>query len=81
MVDLNDLCISEGKAVWVLYADIVCLNDDGNVFDASLLALVSALKNGQRSSSLSHTLQIGLPHPSPSLLFLIFLSESASRAV
>ncbi|KAL4216054.1 hypothetical protein CU097_007492 [Rhizopus azygosporus] len=42
---LEKLCIEEGKAVWVLYADIVCLNYDGNVLDASLLALSIALRN------------------------------------
>ncbi|KAG1052157.1 hypothetical protein G6F43_005686 [Rhizopus delemar] len=42
---LESLCIEEGKAVWVLYADIVCLNYDGNVLDASLLALATALKD------------------------------------
>jgi exosome complex component RRP43 len=35
------------QAAWVLYADIVCLNYDGNVFDAALLALVSALKSSE----------------------------------
>ncbi|KAI9468689.1 ribosomal protein S5 domain 2-type protein, partial [Zychaea mexicana] len=40
---LESLCIEEGKAVWVLYADIVCLNYDGNILDASLLALTAAL--------------------------------------
>ncbi|KAI9481036.1 MAG: exosome complex component RRP43-like protein [Benjaminiella poitrasii] len=42
---LESLCIEEGKAVWVLYADIVCLNYDGNILDASLLALTAALKD------------------------------------
>ncbi|KAI9258268.1 ribosomal protein S5 domain 2-type protein [Sporodiniella umbellata] len=42
---LESLCIAEGKAVWVLYADIVCLNYDGNVLDAGLLALTTALEN------------------------------------
>ncbi|KAG2226974.1 hypothetical protein INT45_006381 [Circinella minor] len=40
---LESLCIEQGKAVWVLYADIVCLNYDGNILDASLLALTAAL--------------------------------------
>jgi exosome complex component RRP43 len=39
---------SEGKTVWYLYLDIYCLDYDGNVFDASLIALISALKNGMR---------------------------------
>ncbi|KAI9028955.1 exosome complex component RRP43-like protein [Phycomyces nitens] len=45
VVPLESLCIESGKAVWTLYADIVCLNYDGNIIDASLLALVTALKN------------------------------------
>ncbi|KAJ1339377.1 hypothetical protein BSLG_006002 [Batrachochytrium salamandrivorans] len=34
-----------GKVVWVLYADIVCLNYAGNIFDASVDALMAALCN------------------------------------
>ncbi|KAF7732331.1 Exosome complex component RRP43 [Apophysomyces ossiformis] len=45
ILPLEKLCIESGKAVWVLYADIVCLNYDGNIMDASLLALVTALKD------------------------------------
>ncbi|KAI9007753.1 ribosomal protein S5 domain 2-type protein [Hyaloraphidium curvatum] len=45
MLPLETLCLEEGKACWVLYADIVCLNYAGNVFDAAVLALVSALRN------------------------------------
>ncbi|KAI0092112.1 ribosomal protein S5 domain 2-type protein [Irpex rosettiformis] len=41
----EQLCIYRGKAVWVLYVDATCINYDGNVFDATLLAMVSALKN------------------------------------
>ncbi|KAI9225028.1 ribosomal protein S5 domain 2-type protein [Blastocladiella britannica] len=45
IVDTEALCIEEGQAVWVLYADIVCLSYDGNVLDAALLALAAALKS------------------------------------
>ncbi|CAO3677283.1 unnamed protein product [Umbelopsis ramanniana] len=45
ILDLSELCIEEGKAVWTLYADIVCINYDGNILDASLLALICALKD------------------------------------
>ncbi|KAK4520563.1 uncharacterized protein ATC70_006440 [Mucor velutinosus] len=55
---LEDLCIEEGKAVWVLYADMVCLNYDGNILDASLLALTTALKD----------LKLPKAHVSPSLV-------------
>jgi exosome complex component RRP43 len=38
-LDLDALVIEKGKAVWVLYMDVVCLNYDGNLLDASLLAI------------------------------------------
>jgi exosome complex component RRP43 len=46
ILDLEQLCIEPNKAVWVLYADIVCLNYDGSVLDAALVALMAALMNG-----------------------------------
>ncbi|CAG8443540.1 4119_t:CDS:2 [Diversispora eburnea] len=45
VLNLNTLCIHEGAAVWVLYADIVCVNYDGNVFDACVIGLITALSN------------------------------------
>jgi len=47
VIDLETLCIEEKKAVWVLFADIVCVNYDGNVFDACVIALITALMNGK----------------------------------
>jgi len=44
-VNLEDLCIVEGKLSWVLYADIMCLSYDGNITDACLIAAVAALQN------------------------------------
>eukprot|EP00026_Physarum_polycephalum_P015344 Phypoly_transcript_15998.p1 GENE.Phypoly_transcript_15998~~Phypoly_transcript_15998.p1 ORF type:complete len:280 (+),score=45.09 Phypoly_transcript_15998:49-888(+) len=37
----------EGKTVWYLFLDIYCLDYDGNVFDAALIALIAALQNVQ----------------------------------
>ncbi|XP_047500481.1 exosome complex component RRP43-like [Penaeus chinensis] len=45
MLDLTELCIVNNKYVWCLYCDIVCLNYDGNLTDAALVALVAALQN------------------------------------
>jgi len=45
VLPLSSLCIHEGKAVWVLYVDATCINYDGNAFDATLIAMVAALKN------------------------------------
>ncbi|EGC36893.1 hypothetical protein DICPUDRAFT_31155 [Dictyostelium purpureum] len=35
----------EGKALWYLYVDIYCLDYDGNIYDAAVLSILSALKN------------------------------------
>ena len=53
MVPLESLCVEPGKAAWVLYVDATCINYDGNAFDATLLAMVAALKNSEsfRASS------------------------------
>ncbi|KAI9346002.1 ribosomal protein S5 domain 2-type protein [Zopfochytrium polystomum] len=45
LVDLEALCISPGEAVWVIYADIVFLNYEGNAVDVAMTALVSALNS------------------------------------
>lgn len=45
-IELKDLCIAKDKLAWCLYADLICLDYDGSLLDACLLALVAALKNG-----------------------------------
>jgi exosome complex component RRP43 len=45
IISPSSLCIHPGKVVWVLYVDAVCINYDGNAFDATLIAMVAALKN------------------------------------
>ncbi|KAG0006878.1 Exosome complex component RRP43 [Modicella reniformis] len=45
VLDLKDLCIEEGKAVWSLWVDVVCVSYDGNIYDASLTAVMAALAN------------------------------------
>ena len=44
----SSLCIEPAKAVWVLFIDAICINYDGNVLDATLLAMIAALKNSER---------------------------------
>jgi len=44
-VDLSQLCIAKGKLAWVLYCDLVCLDDDGAVLDVAVIALMAALKS------------------------------------
>lgn len=43
-IDWKKLCIKKGEKVWCISVDIYCINDDGNVIDASSLASVAALK-------------------------------------
>jgi len=43
VVDCSKLCVSAGKLAWILYCDVVCLNLDGNLFDACLLSVMAAL--------------------------------------
>ncbi|KIM43376.1 hypothetical protein M413DRAFT_444203 [Hebeloma cylindrosporum] len=45
LLPLSSLCIHPGKSAWVLYVDATCINYDGNAFDATLLAMVAALRN------------------------------------
>ncbi len=45
MLNLDELCIKEGDAVWVVYVDCLCIDYSGNVLDAALLAVVAALGN------------------------------------
>ncbi|KZX12679.1 exosome complex protein Rrp42 [Methanobrevibacter filiformis] len=45
MVDLKNLCILEGKKVWLLFVDLHIIDYDGNLFDAATLAVVAALLN------------------------------------
>jgi len=45
MVDVDKLCIKEGEEVWMCFVDIYALDYDGNLFDATSLAAVAALKS------------------------------------
>lgn len=43
-LDARSLTIERGHAAWCLYVDLVCIAYDGNVLDAALLALMTALR-------------------------------------
>lgn len=47
MLPTKRLLIQRGKAAWALYIDVVCINYDGNPFDAIVLAVMAALKHGK----------------------------------
>ncbi|CAN4109234.1 unnamed protein product [Withania somnifera] len=42
MIDLKELCLVGGKAAWMAYLDIHCLDADAALFDAALLSAVAA---------------------------------------
>jgi exosome complex component RRP43 len=42
---LDKLIIVPGKVAWVLYLDLVCISDDGNLFDACITAVTESLKD------------------------------------
>lgn len=44
-LDFKKLCIKEGEKIWMVIVDIVTINDAGNLYDASALAAIAALKN------------------------------------
>jgi len=44
MIDVEKLCIKTGEEVWMCFIDIYALNYDGNLFDATSLAAVAALR-------------------------------------
>lgn len=44
-IDLKQLCIAKEKLVWTLYCDITCVDYDGSVLDASVVALCAALRS------------------------------------
>ena len=45
LVDLDKLCIEEGKHVWMLFIDLHIIDNCGNLFDACELAVMAALKS------------------------------------
>ena len=44
-LDFRKLCIEDGKKIWMVVIDICPINDAGNLFDASSLAALAALKD------------------------------------
>ncbi|GLJ49824.1 hypothetical protein SUGI_1058450 [Cryptomeria japonica] len=45
VIDVKELLISHGKAAWMAYLDIYCLDADGSLFDCALLSAIGALAN------------------------------------
>ncbi|MGM5488892.1 MAG: exosome complex protein Rrp42 [Nanobdellota archaeon] len=47
VIDTKKLCIEKGEKVWMVFIDICSINDDGNLRDASALAVIAALQNAR----------------------------------
>jgi len=46
-IDVKKLCIKEGEKAWTVMVDICTINDSGNLFDASALAAVAAIRDAR----------------------------------
>lgn len=46
-LDMKKLCIEPGEKAWFVIIDIVTINDNGNLFDTSGLAVLAALKSAR----------------------------------
>lgn len=46
-IDTKKLCLVVGEKVWIVQVDICIINDSGNLFDASSLAVLAALMNAR----------------------------------
>ncbi len=46
-LDFKKLCITKGEKIWMVVIDICPINDAGNLFDASSLAAIAALKDAK----------------------------------
>jgi exosome complex component RRP42 len=44
-IDVKKLCIKKGEKVWAVSVDIITINDDDNLLDASALATILAVKH------------------------------------
>ncbi|AEG17502.1 exosome complex protein Rrp42 [Methanobacterium paludis] len=47
VVDLEKLCIIEGKKVWMIFVDLHILDYEGNLMDTAVLGTVAALMNAK----------------------------------
>ncbi|KAF3442692.1 hypothetical protein FNV43_RR16609 [Rhamnella rubrinervis] len=47
MINMKELSLISGKAAWMAYLDIYCLDADGALFDAALLSAVAAFSHLQ----------------------------------
>ncbi|KAL7169005.1 hypothetical protein ACSBR2_034097 [Camellia fascicularis] len=55
MINFRELSLVSGKAAWMAYLDICCLDADGALFDATLLAAVVAVSHSILASTRSFT--------------------------
>lgn len=45
VIDTKKLCLKKGELVWMVFIDIYPINDAGNLFDASAIAAIAALRD------------------------------------
>ncbi|CAI8052779.1 Exosome complex component RRP43 [Geodia barretti] len=84
-VDVKDLIVGQDNLCWVLYLDVVCLCDNGNVRDAVFFAATAALRNtslptvdvssGSPEVSYQQRHPLSLPHLPLAISYSLFESH------
>lgn len=54
----QDLCIDKADAHWLVDVEVICLNYDGSLLDAALMAILSALKSLTLSSEMHDDIKL-----------------------
>nr|CCA14404.1 exosome complex exonuclease RRP43 putative [Albugo laibachii Nc14] len=62
MIDLTQLSIEKGKSAWNVMIDVYCIDYDGNIFEVSLMSIMTALQKlrlpATRVSEVDHKVEI-----------------------
>ncbi|KAH9808807.1 ribosomal protein S5 domain 2-type protein [Melampsora americana] len=48
MISLSSLVIQPERLVWTIYLDLICLSNDGNILDASIISINQALQTARQ---------------------------------
>ena len=65
IIEMSDLCIEEGEAVWGVFVDMEVLDYDGNLFDACSIAALAAVMNAQLPATCPKTGREVYDEPKP----------------
>ncbi|RVW16469.1 Exosome complex component RRP43 [Vitis vinifera] len=81
MINLKELSLVSGKAAWMAYLDIYCLDADGSLFDAALLAAVAAFSHSHTQMIYNETVNLPLRPGSIVRIPVVSLNEEGRVVV